>query len=263
MLYYFSGTGNSLLVCQLLSKLLGENYSNIVSPQKCKDETIGIVFPVYAWGMPFIVKHFIRETLPSLIGQESNYVYIVMTCGDDVGYTDRLVSKTLKHIDLKLSASFSLQMPNTYVSLPGFDVDSDEIATSKIIAMRKKIPYIAETIRKRSCITKVTRGNFAWLKSTLLRVLFSKLLMSSSHFHISSSCICCGKCARHCPVSNISMQRTDRLYDVDMKIDFVPVWGSNCEGCLGCYHVCPKHAVRYGWFTKNKGQKRIIDIKVL
>lgn len=35
-----------------------------------------------------------------------------------------------------------------------------------------------------------------------------------------------------------------------------PVWqNKNCTGCLRCYHNCPKRAIEWGKFTRNKGQK--------
>lgn len=255
MLYYFSGTGNSRLVCQELATALGEEYCPMTHAARTTDNTIGIVFPVYAWGMPHIVKAFIEVSLRKLMdAHEHTYIYIVMTCGDDMGYTDRLVAKSLSRNHLALSAAFSIQMPNTYVSLPGFDVDSKETEARKISRAKELIPQITSSIKQHSPRTTVERGSFAWFKTYVLRPLFMIFLMDDKRFHTASSCSHCGKCSKTCPVGNIVMKRSDD----NASACAVPSWQHKCENCLACYHACPQHAIRYGRFTDEKGQKRML-----
>ena len=53
MIYYFSGTGNSHYVAEVLSKSLQDTMQSIESAQGIKkDEMIGIVTPVYFFGLP-------------------------------------------------------------------------------------------------------------------------------------------------------------------------------------------------------------------
>lgn len=248
MLYYFSGTGNSRYVCEKVAKLLNERYCKITAPLYTADSSIGIIFPVYAWGMPHIMQRFIENKLPQLIGNRENlYVYIIMTCGDDIGYTDRLVAASLKKSGLHLSAAFSLQMPNTYVSLPGFDVDSMELSNAKVMTATKAIPQIAYDIRSHSSVTKVVRGGMAWTKTYLIRPLFMRFLMGDKRFHVDSRCTHCGRCSVVCPMNNIIMMPMNNIKH--------PSWQHHCEGCLACYHACPHHAIEYGPFTRSKGQK--------
>lgn len=128
MILYFSGTGNSKYVAEKLAELLGEELFNIEGKQRLPmmvdDEPLGIVFPVYAWGLPRIVADYLSNK-----NINNKFVWTVMTCGDDMGYTDVILEKTIKRT---VNAAYSLQMPNTYVSLPGFDVDSPELASKKI-----------------------------------------------------------------------------------------------------------------------------------
>lgn len=250
MLYYFSGTGNSKFVCEELAKLLGEETCPIAAPRKTEDSSIGIVFPVYAWGMPHLVRRFVEKELGRLIPLSSNlYIYIVMTCGDDMGYTDRLFAKSLHSIGRSLSAAFSVQMPNTYISLPGFDIDSEELSNKKIEVAIKKLPHIASIIHSHYNVVNVTRGCIAWGKTYLLRPLFTKFLMNDNMFHVTNFCTGCGKCAKVCTVANI-------VFSSD-ETGCRPLWLHHCEGCLACYHACPQHAIEYGKFTKGKGQKKI------
>lgn len=245
MLYYFSGTGNSSLVCQLIAEQLGDAYSSMTDALPCAGDSVGIVFPVYAWGMPGIVTSFLEHRLPQLLHDKVEYIYIIMTCGDDMGYTDMLVRKSLKKNQLALDAAFSVQMPNTYVCLPGFDIDSAEVANSKILAMKQLVPFIATQIREHRSVVSVKRGACAFIKTYILRPLFNRFLINDSFFHVDESkCTRCHKCVKHCPIGNITTDENGNLH-----------WKGDCTGCLGCYHICPHNAIQYGWFTKGKGQK--------
>ena len=135
-------------------------------------------------------------------------------------------------------------MPNTYVSLPGFDVDSTELANKKLKETEAQLPRIAESIRNRENCSELTRGDMAWLKTYVLRPLFNKFLVTDKLFKNTKTCSSCGLCAKQCPTKDIAM------------IAGNPVWqNKNCTGCLRCYHNCPKRAIEWGKFTKNKGQK--------
>ena len=67
-------------------------------PSATEDETIALVFPVYGWGIPNVVETFVRKHIASLLRgrQEGDcYLYAVMTCGDDMGYADKVLDKAL------------------------------------------------------------------------------------------------------------------------------------------------------------------------
>ncbi len=248
MLYYFSGTGNSLLVAKRLQQLLSEALSPMTRPQETGDGAVGLVFPVYSWGLPSVVEQFIIESLPQLLQGKDGFLYVVMTCGDDVGYADRVADKLLqKHCHRRLDAAYSLFMPNTYISLPGFDVDSREVATMKITATSELLGGIADSIRKREKLVQLCRGDYPWLKTYVLRRLFKWFLLTDKYFKVDESrCIACGKCRKSCPVGNVLPDESGR-----------PQWQKQCTGCLACYHSCPQHAIDYGRWTRNKGQKQV------
>ena len=60
---------------------------------------------------------------------------MVATCGDDTGLTAREWTALMCEKGLTADAQFSVQMPNTYVLLPGFDVDSPTLEAEKFGAM--------------------------------------------------------------------------------------------------------------------------------
>ena len=180
MRFCFSGTGNSQWVADKLDGLVEDNA-----------EVFGLVFPVYAWGIPKVVTEYIAAHLQDI--KSAPYVYAVVTCGDDIGYADHVLCKLLEE---RLDAIFSVRMPNTYVCLPGFDVDKDDVAEAKVKETLLKLPDIAESIRKREKKTEVVRGTCAWLKTYVLRPLFNHFLVTDKYFHTNKNCIRCKRCVR-------------------------------------------------------------------
>lgn len=229
MIYCFSGTGNSQWVADKLQGLMNDDA-----------DMFGFIFPVYAWGIPKVVESHIKEHLQDI--KSAKYVWAVMTCGDDIGYADKILSQSMGR---PLDAVFSVHMPNTYVCLPGFDIDRVEVATAKVQKTLQQLPTIAESIKQREIKTEVCRGKMAWMKTYVLRPLFNRFLVTDKYFFTSKNCIQCKRCVRACPLNNITTDEKGKI-----------VWKhESCTGCLRCYHRCPSHAIHFGKFTKNKGQK--------
>ena len=90
-----------------------------------KDEKIGFVFPIYSWAPPEIVLRFINRI--SLKEYQNQYLFFVCSCGDDTGLTQQVLVKALNDKGWLCHAGFSVTMPNNYVLLPGFDVDTKEL----------------------------------------------------------------------------------------------------------------------------------------
>lgn len=254
MIIVFSGTGNSLHVANLLAENLNERVVKLPCTESLAvDENEGRivwVFPVYSWGVPPIVMRWLANIV--IDGAERVVHHLVLTCGDDIGLADKMWQKAILSRGWNFGKVFSVQMPNTYVFMKGFDVDSSEIATEKVKASKERCATISDSIMRGGDRTSdVVRGKMAWLKTKVIYPYFVKFEMSPKPFHASVSCIGCGLCSRVCPLSNIKMEPTEEGLNR-------PAWGSNCALCSGCYHCCPVHAVQYGKTTLNKGQKKIL-----
>ena len=299
MIFFFSGTGNSYAVAKKLAEKIDEcllsmstlDNEIISSYVESSHETQGFVFPVYAWGIPKIVKTFLKVYLPLLaqkymskdflskenmriIGGDAHshelfchnpnrkqpnktlpYIFLVLTCGDDVGMTHKEFENIFKKYGFSINACWSIQMPNTYVAFPGFNIDNTEIAEQKIAAAPTKIQEIASLIRnRRSEVCDVKSGSFPKFKSYILKPLFYKYLSSPKHFHIKDSlCSNCGCCEKVCPLHNIIPRDYENKYTGYY-------WGTQCTQCFACYHKCNKHAIQWGFFTKNKGQHTLTKL---
>lgn len=247
MIFYFSGTGNSEWAARELAASLGDEL-RFMPDELCGSmeytmqdgECLGFVFPCYAWGVPLLVENFIRR----LSVRNVSYVYYLCTCGDDTGMTKEIFCRSVESKGWQCNLGFDFQMPESYISLPGFDVDSKEKEGMKLRAAAERMKQAVDAVRQRKCgFFNLFPGAFPWLKSRVVRPFFNRFLMSPKPFRYTDKCIACGKCVAACPLHSISSADDKR-----------PVWHDNCAGCLRCYHVCPAHAIQYGWFTRGKGQ---------
>ena len=245
MVLYFSGTGNSRRVAERLGEKLNEDVFPLVrfieTDSVCilkEHEALGIVFPVYSWGPPIVVLDALTRLQTCRV---PDFIYFVCTCGDDVGKTADILKNAIAHKGWECEAGFSVMMPNTYVCLPGFDVDSERLANLKLCNMKERIAFIAKCITERKAVFDCHEGMFPHVKSYLIRPLFNRFLISPKRFRVTNNCISCGKCVQVCPLHNI-------------RLDGYPVWGKHCTMCLACYHHCPEHAVEYSLWSKGKGQ---------
>ena len=245
MIFYFSGTGNSLWVARQLQESLQEPLYKLVDVLSSdqvyalgEEERLGFVFPVYSWGPPEVVLEMISRLR---LSREPSFLYFVCTCGDDAGKTAEVFCKAVERRGWTCQAGYSVFMPNTYVCLPGFDVDAPEVESRKREEAWGRVREIQVKIAGRESGFDCHEGSMPFLKTYVVRPLFCRFLMSARWFHASDACVSCGICEKVCPMNNI-------------RVDRKPVWGKRCTQCLACYHFCPMHAVGYASQTLNKGQ---------
>ncbi|MBP1640520.1 MAG: hypothetical protein H6Q17_2103 [Bacteroidetes bacterium] len=252
MIFYFSGTGNSRWVATQLSAHFSDTLYSIGEYERKEsplaptfevkpDEKIGFVFPVYSWGVPPVVTRFIADM--QLEGYNRQPVYCIMTCGDECGYTNRMFTRAIKAKRLETKHIYSIIMPNSYICMKGFDVDSKEVQARKIEMAKIELPRVMSAIENDQSIDFYTKGKrFLRIKSGLIYKLFAKHALSDKPYRCGDACTSCGKCVKVCPVNNIGL------------VAGKPVWKGNCTQCLACIHVCPTRAIEYGKSTQNKGR---------
>ncbi len=246
MIFYFSGTGNSEWVAKFIARELNDELlfmpdelSGSMRYELMKGERLGFIFPCYAWGVPKFVENFVRRVEVENV----TYVYFIVTCGDDTGQTDSIFSAAVAAKGWDCMLGRAVQMPESYVCLPGFDVDPISREQEKYIRANDRLRQVVEDIIDGRGGFDTIPGKMPWLKSRVVRPFFNRFLVTPKYFKCNDKCIGCGKCVEACPFHNVSHDQTKR-----------PVWGNRCVQCMRCYHVCPVHAIDWGAFTKNKGQ---------
>lgn len=249
MIYYFSGEGNTKFAAKKIAAYLKESlhFIPLENPgmQEFEGDSLGIMFPVYSWGVPVPVMKFIEMIPESFINDVKRGhkpVWMVCTCGDETGNAPEMFYSALEKRGLTTLGAWSLIMPNTYVLLPGFNTDSQSVETEKLDNAPRKVLEIAEKIKNKTWEKALHYGSYPRLKTKLVYPLFKKWGINRNKWNWTQECIQCGKCAKSCPMNNIKMKGNH------------PVWGNNCVSCLACYHNCPVHAVAYGKVTERKGQ---------
>lgn len=258
MIFYFSGTGNTLWAAQTLAWRLGERLVNMAAAlqNECiytlsPDERVGLVFPVHGWRTPRLVRRFLsRLTLQPT--EQTHYDYLVVTAGDSIG---RTVERLLPHLEAKgihPQLFASLIMPESYVGLPFMDVDTSENEARKKREAAAALAQIADVVARRdgsqrdTSFQNLTRGPLPSFFSGPVGSFFERFLINDKPFHVSvDRCIRCGRCASVCPVG-----------DIDGGKGRQPQWRhqSDCLTCFSCYHHCPTHAIEFGRRTRYKGQ---------
>ncbi|MBD5215637.1 MAG: 4Fe-4S binding protein [Bacteroidales bacterium] len=251
MIICFSGTGNTARAARLLGALLGETDVRMLAGEEllnpCSstvdtaDARVIWAFPTYSWGVPPVVARYISEVQAGA-GLAKARHYMLTTCGDDMGYTDRQWRRLIGSRGWTAAAAYAVIMPNTYVTMNGFDVDTPELSQRKLADAAPKIKEIAALIAADSAADVTVRGAFPWVKSKVIYPWFVRFEMSPRPFHSTEDCIGCGLCERSCPMCNIRLSHGR------------PEWGGECALCLRCYHICPRRAVAYGRTTNGKGQ---------
>jgi ferredoxin len=241
-LFCFSGTGNSLQVARDLASELGD--TAVVSiPRAIREplrpdaaDRIGIVFPVYAFGMPRIVVDFCSRLTPA----QPAYIFGVATYGGVAGATLAQLQKRLAAGGLTLSAGFAVRMPGNYTPLYG------AISARK---QEKMFDRARERVREIAAAVKSGRPGRIEKSNPLANLVLSRLLYPSaiSHFReadrsfrVNDRCNSCEICRKVCPVENIEM-REGR-----------PVWLHRCEQCMACLQWCPTEAIQFGRVTERR-----------
>ncbi|HOJ11560.1 MAG TPA: EFR1 family ferrodoxin [Clostridiales bacterium] len=249
MIFYFSGTGNSLQVARNIAEHAGEKLISIahaINMDDCceytlkHDEVIGFVYPVYAWSPPKIVLQFIEEL--KLNNYNDNYIFSIATCGDNIGNTMKVLEDTLSKKNLTLNSGFSVNMPNNYIIF--FDVDSMELEKKKLSAAERTLEKINAVIaEKKKGVFEIEKGLFPSILTNVINPFFNKKAINTKKFYANEECTGCGLCEKVCNSRNINI-------GADRK----PQWGRQCLQCMACLHYCPVEAIQYGKRTVHKGR---------
>lgn len=242
MVLYFTGTGNSRYIAQRIADKLQDELISINDRIKANDtqeikaqKRIVIVTPTYAWRIPRAVKKWLTET--ELSGAKQ--VWFVMNCGAQIGNASKYNKKLCEEKGLNYMGTAQIIMPENYIAM--FGVPNAEQAREIVKNAEADIDNAAAVIADNCKLTSPQKFIYK-LMSGPLNVVYYPFCVKAGAFTVSDACIGCGKCAKLCPLNNIT---------VDNK---KPVWGKNCTHCMACISYCPTKAIEYG--KKSIGKPR-------
>ena len=245
VIYYFSGTGNSLTIARDIAYALRGEVLSIATFKgdnriPTDVDTVGIVYPVYAFGIPGIVERFIAK----LDLKKDQYVFTVANYAKVQGAGITKAHRLLKRKGIKPAAGFGVVMPNNYT--PFGEAIFEEKQNVLFKAERDKVKKIAELVRDRKTVSAETGFFLArWLLAEPIVAISSAMMPGEDkNFKLNEKCNGCGMCEKVCPVGNIEMQSGR------------PVWKHCCEQCLACFHWCPNEAIEIGKSTERKRRYR-------
>jgi ferredoxin/flavodoxin len=250
VIYYFTGTGNTLAVARDLATELGDTklipLRQAMTPGGIiiEDDVVGIAFPIHFLDMPIIVKEFVQQ----IRFTGSPYIFGIATCGERPGSALFNLRQLLEEKGSGLSAGFVFVMPENYIG--PVDLMGDASRREEKYANEKcRIPAIAAAIREKK-ISMPEGSDSALLRigGKITRTLATSVYGIPRRFHATARCNTCRTCERICPTRNITVETNS------------VVWGNACTQCYACIHWCPTGAIEIGGRTTGKPRYHHPDV---
>ncbi len=257
-IFYFSGTGNTEIIADLLTREFEQSGCRVKTTfiNKALVETlsqngergarlhgfgadrsaasdgydlVGIGYPVHAFNAPRIVRDFI-DHLPMAQGQPT---FVFKDPGDPMGNggSTHIVRRKLKRRGYDVFHEALFVMPSNILvkydnrlvkQLYDKAVEVARATVAAILSGQRKLQH-------NGLLWRALTWGFSTAEGWGAR-FFGK------HLHASDACTLCGKCARECPMGNISIVDGD---GTAARVRF----GWDCVFCMHCVYACPVSAI--------------------
>lgn len=243
MVLYFSATGNTEYVARELARQLNDECIDLLPRIRAgdlsplySDRPFIICAPVYVCEMPRFLSKYLKQQPFS----GSREVYCVFTSGGYCGISGPLAKALFRKKGMAYRGHAEITMPRNYVANDSYPMLPPDEVEARIRKAQSQIDHTAAYIRA----GKPLRARHVFLFESLITLPFNpvwcKYKLTAKDFFVTDACVGCGKCAKLCPLNNITIK------------DGKPVWGDRCTHCMACIANCPTEAIEYGTLTQGK-----------
>lgn len=232
MVFYFTGTGNSLYVAKQLEDTLF-SIPQVIHRDNLdfSADSIGIVTPIYGHEVPPMVRDFLKKA-----AFHTDYFYMILTYGNRHGGAAELAKQLCDECGISVKYINILWMVDNW--LPSFDMDEqkkiDKRVDEQIGAIRGDISA------RKEMIAPVTDADRAAHQEYVSRIRQMPPDVFQNFIKVGDACVGCGICEKVCPSGSIRV--------VDGKAVHTP---GSCQTCLACVHACPQKALGLAVPEKN------------
>jgi ferredoxin len=230
-IFYFSGTGNSLWSAKKIAQGTGDAYElyNIGAEAQKNEiiieaDTVVLVFPSYAYGMPLIVRRFVKSAV-----FKTRYLAAFVTFGTNPRGTHGSLRRILKKKGIEKMFFGLIPSVENYLAIFG-QQKPEKIEERKLLQEKATKEAIQAVIERKENKVSV----FCPFSAFVSRLFSLGVKFFYKYYRIGENCNGCAVCEKICPVSAITMN------------DGHPVFSQKCEHCQGCVNICPLRAIQFG-----------------
>jgi hypothetical protein len=160
-LFYFSGTGNSFRIAKQLSDKLSDcsliRIQKDTSTQLIQDgDVVGLVFPVYYFGLPQVVELFLQNMRYKKI----SYLFIIATRG--VPFAGGIRNQLLKYTSANLSYFQYITMGDNF-NLDFWNSSSNKVRLSRNKNSDREVEKIALAVSQRKKARRFALVDYLWV----------------------------------------------------------------------------------------------------
>ena len=231
---YLSGTGNTKYCITKLVKLIDASADVVpledefIIDKIKRNETVILGYPTQFSNAPYMVRDFIQMHASLWKGRK---MICVATMGAFSGDGSGCAARLLKKYGAVILGGVHIKMP-------------DSICDSKML--KKSVEENEKIIRKadeklKEAAERIRQGDYPAEGLTIFAHIaglfgqrlwfYKKTAGYTDQLKINQDCVGCGKCAKICPMKNITMENRR------------PHPGSKCTMCYRCICNCPQKAI--------------------
>ena len=239
ILYYFTGSGNSLYAARELRQRLPDVElvpmvrllkRAVVEPSS---DPVGLVFPIHGLTVPIPVRRFVSRLDPG----STDYLFAIATRAATSHRAFVALDRILKGKGRHLDAFFTLTMPSNDPKFRDWRPPTPEEAAQLEGMVRERLDTIGEIVLGREpsrepdadCPVPV---NPLIERLVPLAVRYAEFDGAKDYFYANDRCTGCGTCAKVCLSGKVRMAEKR------------PVWRDDvtCYLCYACLNYCPVRA---------------------